>query len=79
MGEQSNVPLPDPHVPQTEGLQIGDHRLSTLCGVVERPDRHCGDNLGNQNAIAFSLNIKGHVIRRRLMSADTKCPRLIIH
>ena len=27
MGELPNAPVPDPHVPQTEGLQIGDHRL----------------------------------------------------
>ena len=30
---------------QTEGLQIGDHRLSTSCWVVQRPDHHCGDDL----------------------------------
>ena len=35
----------DPYVPQTEGLQIGDHRTRTSCGVVERPDHHCGDDL----------------------------------
>ena len=33
------------HVPQTEGAQIGDHRLSTSCEVVERSDYHCGDDL----------------------------------
>ena len=38
-------PPPDPHVPQTEGLLIGDHRLSTSCGVVEWPDHYCGDDL----------------------------------
>ena len=27
----SNGPIPDPHVAQTEGSQIGDHRLSTSC------------------------------------------------
>ena len=45
MGALPNVPIPDPHVPQTEGLQIGDHRSSTSCGVVERPDHRCGDDL----------------------------------
>ena len=35
---------PDTHVPQTE-MQIGDHRLSSSCGVVERPDHQCGDDL----------------------------------
>ena len=46
MDEPPNVPIPDPHVPQTEGLQIiDDHRLITLCGVVERPNHHCGDDL----------------------------------
>ena len=34
-----------PHVPQTEGSQIGNHRLSTSWGVVERLDHHCGDDL----------------------------------
>ena len=45
MGELPNTPIPDPHVPQTQGLQIDDHRLSTSCTVVERPDHHCGDDL----------------------------------
>ena len=35
-------------IPQTERSQIGDHRLNTSCGVVERPDHHCGDNLPNR-------------------------------
>ena len=38
-------PSPDFHVPQTEGLQIGGHRLSTSCAVVKRPDHHCSDDL----------------------------------
>ena len=37
-----NELIPDPHVRQTEGLQIGDHTLSTSCGVVGQPDHHCG-------------------------------------
>ena len=46
MGLLSHGPIPKPHVPQSEGLQIiTDHRLSMLCGVVERPDHHCGDDL----------------------------------
>ena len=36
---------PRPQVSQTERLQIGDHRLSTTCGVVERPGHHSGDDL----------------------------------
>ena len=36
---------PRPRRTQTEGPQIGDHRWSTSCGVVERPDHHCGDDL----------------------------------
>ena len=31
MGELMNAPIPNPHVLQIEGLQIGDHRLSTSC------------------------------------------------
>ena len=27
------------------GVEIGDHRLSTSCGVVERHHRLCGDDL----------------------------------
>ena len=30
---------------QTEGSQIGDHRLSTSCAVVEGLNHHCGDDL----------------------------------
>ena len=45
------MPIPDPHVPQTERLQIGDHILSTSCVVVKRPDHHCGDDL----VVALSL------------------------
>ena len=45
MGGLSNEPIPDSHAPQTGGLQFGDHRLSTLCGVIEQPDHHCGDDL----------------------------------
>ena len=37
---------PRPHVLQTEGSQIGDHRLCTKSGVVERPDYYCGDDHG---------------------------------
>ena len=40
-----NELLPDPHVLQTEESLIGDHKLSTSRGVVERPDHHCGDDL----------------------------------
>ena len=44
MGGLPNEPIPDPHVPLTERLQIGDHILSTKYGVVERPDHHCDDD-----------------------------------
>ena len=47
MGRLSNEPIPDSHVPETEGLQIGGHILSISCGVVERPDHHCGYDLVN--------------------------------
>ena len=36
MYDLPNAPISDPHVPQTEELQIGDHRLSISCAVVER-------------------------------------------
>ena len=36
------------HVPQAEGSHIGDNRLSTSCGVVQRPDHHSGDDLVQQ-------------------------------
>ena len=45
MGGLPNELIPIPTYPQTEGSQIGDNRLSTSCGVVERPDHHCGDDL----------------------------------
>ena len=45
MGGLSNGSIPDLHASQTEGSQIGDHRLSISCGVVERPDHRCGDDL----------------------------------
>ena len=44
MGRLSNELIPDPYVPETEVSQIGDHRLSTPCEVVERLDHHCGDD-----------------------------------
>ena len=42
MGELPKAAIPEPNVPQTEGLQIGHHRLSTSCVFVEPPDHHCG-------------------------------------
>ena len=55
-GRANKCAHPDPHVPQTEGLQIGDHRLSISCAVVERPDHHWpfGDDL-------VSYTIDAHV------------------
>ena len=32
-------------VPLRNCSQIGDHKLNTSCGVVDRPDHHCGDDL----------------------------------
>ena len=41
------MPIPDSDLPQMEGLQIGNRRLSTSCGVFERPDHHrCDDLVG---------------------------------
>ena len=57
MSEQPNVPIPVIDVLQIKELQIGDHRLSTSYGVVERPDHHCGD----YNEV-FSAKIDTHVI-----------------
>ena len=52
-----NELIPDFHVPQTEESQIGDHRLSTSCVVVERPDHHCGDELVNLFPIRHAILI----------------------
>ena len=41
-GELLHEPIPDS---PREGSQIGDHRLSISCGIVEQPDQHCGDGL----------------------------------
>ena len=45
-----NERIPDRYVPQLEGSQYSDHRLSTSRGVVDRPDHHCGDDLVFSNA-----------------------------
>ena len=45
MGGLPNELIPNPHVSQTNGSQIGDHRLITSCRFVERPDHQCGDDL----------------------------------
>ena len=50
----------DPHVPQTERLQIGDHILSTSCRVVEWHDDHCVDELVRLDDI-IRLNIDHRV------------------
>ena len=52
--EYPDVLIPDPHVRQTEGLQIGHHRLSISFGVVELPDHHCSVDLV-QVALAVTL------------------------
>ena len=58
MGELPNAPIPDPHVPKTEGLQIGDHRLSISYAVVEQLDHHCGDNLVMLCFFCIRQNVK---------------------
>ena len=52
MGGLSNAPIPDHHVPANppnRGVEKSPFeiaaKLSTSCGVVERPDHHCGDDL----------------------------------
>ena len=44
-GRATECAYPRHHVHQTDGPQISDRRLSTSCGVVDRPDHHCGDDL----------------------------------
>ena len=51
-------PSPTPHVPQTVGSQIGNHRSSTSCGVVERPDHHYGEDLVNTfHTVDFDISL----------------------
>ena len=40
----NSSPTPTYHKPRLIP-QIDDHRLSKSCGVVGRPDHHCGDDL----------------------------------
>ena len=40
MGGLPNEPVPDPHVPQTEESQIGEHIM-----WGRRADHHCDDDL----------------------------------
>ena len=47
---------PIPTYPQTKGLQIDDHRLSTIYAVVERLDHHCGDDLGCYTVIWYAIS-----------------------
>ena len=55
MGELPNALISNCHIPQTKGLQIGDHRLSISCAVGERPDHLCGDDLVALNTLYSSL------------------------
>ena len=57
MGGQPNEHTTDPRVPQTEGLQISDHRLSTSCGVVKRHDHHCDDDLVNLHSVCSTVPV----------------------
>ena len=50
---------------QTEGLQIGDHRLSITCGVVERLDHHCGDDLVNSRNDGVSNSFIEDIVKWR--------------
>ena len=52
MGELPNAPIPDSHIPQTDGLQMGGHRSSISCAVVEKPDHRCRDDFVNTGIIA---------------------------
>ena len=60
-----------PAYPQTKGCQIGDHRLSKLCGVVERPDHHCDDDL-----VRFSIRHR-HVKFELYISYSVEIIRLL--
>ena len=61
MGGLSTTPVP--YVPQTEELQVGDHRLRTSCGVVEQghhhncdqADHHCGYDLAKSVDIGTAV------------------------
>ena len=46
-----------PHVSQTEGSQSGDHRLITLCGIIEQPDHHCGDDHVLLSAVDINMQM----------------------
>ena len=61
MGELSNGPIPDPTYSKPRDCKSVTTDLSTSCGFVDRPDRHCGDYLGYkhlcfiQNAAIFKV------------------------
>ena len=77
MGALSNGLIPDSHAPKPGSRkvplwncsQIANHRLSTSCGVVERPDHHCVDDLvkdtitipwaSNYDAVSMLLSYMG--------------------
>ena len=62
-----NELMPDPHVLQSEWSQIGDHRLTTLCGVVEWLGHYRGDDL---------VEIHPTVIEKSQPERDPKWKRL---
>ena len=46
MGELPNTPIPDPYVPQTEGLNIGnDKHEYIVCGLTQESHASALDNL----------------------------------
>ena len=79
MGGLSNKPTPDPHVPQTEGLQIGDHRLSTSCGVVKRPNHQCGDDLVTITMKHSIQKLVHTQFNRNVESFQSKLNWVVIH
>ena len=45
----------DPRLPQSQGMQSGVQGLSTSCGVVERADHHCGNDLVTHNGCSEEI------------------------
>ena len=68
---------PAQHVPQTEGLQIGDQRLNTLCGVVERPDHHRGDDLVKWGLLRMATKFSFAKLAQELYCQVRRQPNVI--
>ena len=58
---------PDPYAPQYGGCksETRDLSLSTSCGVVARPDHHCGDDLVDSTLFLAEFDEK-RLCRRRI-------------